>query len=650
LRTFLQLFLVSIPIIISFSTLDPVLSIRFVALSFFISVWFLFEILNKKHFNYNIFKQPVIIVFIIILVLSCISMLINNISSESTYSLLRLFMMLFLIIILSNFFQKNNYRLVIKPLIIFSLTLIIIYIIQFLVNYERIMLIDIDWKRNLEFDKISSTMANKNLLSSILFLLLPFTFYGLNKEKNLWKFLSAASIILFIFIILQTQTKAVIIALLLFLFSYLILIPSKIKMKIKMISFLVLIIFSFFLTKIQRFEKLKEEFTTISNFKNSTRYNLYISTIKLINDNLVFGVGPGSWKINISKYGLYNNKINDVIAQRPHNDILWIASESGLFSGICYIIIFLILIRDSYKLFSENKEKIIYLLIFSTLIGYLFISLVDFPLERISHNIVFCVLSSIVISSNIKEDKSSNISTKSFISYVFLGISLLSCIVSINRYVGEYNIAEAIKYKSKKNWEKVISYSTKAHNPFFEMENTSTPIKWYSGIAYFNLKEYELALKSFKDSYKINPYHVHVINNYATTLHVLGNTLEAKKKYQEVFKINHGFKDARINMSAILYNEKKYVESLKMILLSKVEPYWKRLDNDNYDNYIRNIIHAWYLDNISKMSVFEKNKIENLLRKHEKNPKKTSDTIVYFFKKNKEKKMDFRAFLLNIKH
>ena len=86
------------------------------------------------------------------------------------------------------------------------------------------------------------------------------------------------------------------------------------------------------------------------------------------------------------------------------------------------------------------------------------------------------------------------------------------------------------------------------------MENTSTPIKWYSGMAYFNLK-YELALKSFKDSYKINPYHVHVINNYATTLHVLGNTLEAKK-YQEVFKINHGFKDARINMSTILYNEK----------------------------------------------------------------------------------------------
>ena len=26
------------------------------------------------------------------------------------------------------------------------------------------MLIDIDWKRNLEFDKISSTMANKNFV------------------------------------------------------------------------------------------------------------------------------------------------------------------------------------------------------------------------------------------------------------------------------------------------------------------------------------------------------------------------------------------------------------------------------------------------------------------------------------------------------
>ena len=82
---------------------------------------------------------------------------------------------------------------------------------------------------------------------------------------------------------------------------------------------------------------------------------MYVSTFKLVNDNLIFGVGPGSWKINISKYGLYNNNSNDVIAREPHNDILWIASESGLFSGICYIIIFLILIKGTLiSCFSEN--------------------------------------------------------------------------------------------------------------------------------------------------------------------------------------------------------------------------------------------------------------------------------------------------------
>ena len=37
-----------------------------------------------------------------------------------------------------------------------------------------------------------------------------------------------------------------------------------------------------------------------------------------------------------------------------------------------------------------------------------------------------------------------------------------------------------------------------------------------------------------------------------------------------------GDKETRVNLAAILYNERKYVEALDMILQSKVEPYWKR--------------------------------------------------------------------------
>ena len=73
------------------------------------------------------------------------------------------------------------------------------------------------------------------------------------------------------------------------------------------------------------------------------------------------------------------------------------------------------------------------------------------------------------------------------------------------------------------------------------------------------------------------------MNNYATTLEVIGNSNKAKGIYNEIFEIDSTFKDARINFSAILYNEKNYNEAFKSIIKSSVEPYWIREDNDIYD-------------------------------------------------------------------
>ena len=125
--------------------------------------------------------------------------------------------------------------------------------------------------------------------------------------------------------------------------------------------------------------------------------------------------------------------------------------------------------------------------------------------------------------------------------------------------------------------------------------DTSIQVKWYTGLAYYNLKKYNSALKYFKDSYDLNPYNVSVLNNYATILEVIGNSNRAKEIYNEIFEIDSTFKDARINFSAILYNEKNYTEAFKSILKSNVDPYWSRKNNDIYDMYLRNIIHAWYL-------------------------------------------------------
>ena len=133
---------------------------------------------------------------------------------------------------------------------------------------------------------------------------------------------------------------------------------------------------------------------------------------------------------------------------------------------------------------------------------------------------------------------------------------------------------------------------------FYDIDNTSTPLLWYRGVAYFSLKNYELALKDFKQAYQINPNHIHVLNNLGTTYQLIGNSELAKLYYKQAIKVNPTFKEVRVNLSAILFNEKKYDEALSTILNSKVEVYWKRQkNNDNYDLYLKTIFNT-YINNI----------------------------------------------------
>jgi len=85
-----------------------------------------------------------------------------------------------------------------------------------------------------------------------------------------------------------------------------------------------------------------------------------------------------------------------------------------------------------------------------------------------------------------------------------------------------------------------------------------------------------------------------VLNNLATSYQMKGDSEKAKKFYRDVFKVNSTFKEARVNLAAILYNEKEYVEALDVILQSKVDSYSKRKkNNDNYDLYLKTIIKTW---------------------------------------------------------
>ena len=657
MKRLLQIFIAIIPLIVSFSTSDPTLAIRFLALSCIVSGVLFYYLLTNKSIYKEVVTHPAMLAFAVVIIAYIFSAFYNGFGSESIYSILKLFLSYVFAIIVIQFVLQEGYKSLLNSFIFFSLFLSAIYFYQIITNYSDIMSIKSEWKRNHEFDTIAATMGHKNLLSSIQFLMLPILIYILTIGKRVLKILSGLAILLILITIFQTQTRAVLFAVGIFSVSLFLLNKTNLHKKhfIGLLVGAVLLLGTGYaiMKYTNRYDPFVGEINKTLDFTSSARYKLYNSSLQLIADHPVFGIGPGNWKIGIWEYGLYIGSLGKSFAQRPHNDFLWVFSEGGFIAGIAYILLFLILLRDSYYLHKNRKEEdgIFYSLLFSCLLGFGFISLVDFPMERFSHNIIFFVLASFVIAGRIKKVKTK---MPTWFKLLLIGVSFFAIYVASIRYQGEIHAANAIHFKGKGNWNYVIKAIEKGYNPsYYEMENSSTPLLWYRGVAYFNQKKYDLALKDFKDAYKVNPYHVHVLNNLATSWEMKGDSKKAKKFYRDVFKVNPTFKESRVNLAAILFNEKEYVEALDVILQSKDWGYWTRKNvnfQDNYDLYLKTIVNSWINSVYVNANNKEKKALDALKLTFDKKPHLAAPKAKAIFKIRQKEDVDYLTALMLREH
>jgi O-antigen ligase/Tfp pilus assembly protein PilF len=625
MKKILQIFIILLPLVISFSTSDPTISIRILFLSIFVSIVLLLFLFSKDGIDMQIVKHPFSIIYLLLISAYLISTYINGFTPEGKIIILKLYLFYVFLLFVLHLLRKFGIEFILKPILYFSLIISLLYFVQIADFYLNLFGFNLE-KTNLEFNKLASTMANKNLMVSVQFLCLPLIIYLHTISNKFFKNLCVVTILLFILSLVLSQTRSVFVAIFVFVFVMMLFNRSLLKKKHYIYIFLSVILFlgtSFLLLKqFNRYDVFIQKMEKLINFSELGRYKLYNSTFQMIKDKPIIGVGAGNWKVAVWKYGLYKDRMGNSFAQRPHNDFLWTWSEGGILAMISYLLLFLIILRESYLryIISEGKERFLYSLLFSVTVGYSIISFFDFPMERVPHNILFLIISSVVLSKGIKSVKR-KIEIPKYIIVMFFLISTYSITFSYSRYQKEIHIRNAISFKAEGNNNLLIKAITEAYDPnYYEMDNTATPLLWYRGVGYFNLQRYKLALQDFNASYMVNPNHVHVLNNLATIYEIKGKHKKAKEYYYKSLEVIPTFKESRVNLSAILFNEKEYEQALDVILESKVYPYWRRKkERDNYDKYLKIIVNSWAKGLLNK-SEEETLRIKNILNSFEKNP------------------------------
>ena len=305
---------------------------------------------------------------------------------------------------------------------------------------------------------------------------------------------------------------------------------------------------------------------------------MWSRTIELAKDNPVSGIGVGNWKIVFPSYGidgLPGNMFKKTFFVRPENDYVWTLAEIGIAGFVLYLSVFFFAIYYAIKVMiysPEAKDKLLSILLFFGLVGYMVFSGFTFPKERIFHSMFLMLMMAIVISMYHWLQPDIKVVHRRFAlcySLLCIVILILAVVVGYFRLNAEIHTKRAFAARKANNWPVAIIEIDKGYSWWATLDPMSAPLKWYRGEANFLMNNIPQALEDFESAYKSHPYHIYVLNNLATCYEMTGDHDKAIAHYNAALQMYPEFEDALINLGAAYFNAGRYEESHKTMLRCK---------------------------------------------------------------------------------
>ncbi len=415
---------------------------------------------------------------------------------------------------------------------------------------------------------INGINGHKNQLSNFLYLLLPFQVIGSLRVSGIWKKLSIVTATLNVLLILFLQTRSTWVALVVFLGTIFLIDISSIFNYVRrsriVVGVLVLLLTAFLITVFSTGVIGYLKTSMLYSASIEERKDLWDNTLGIIRDNPIIGVGSGNWETHFANYGLddfdQQTQAGYRIPQRPHNDYLWILSETGIMGFLFYAVVISMAIRKSARQI-RIKHSLEVSFLFAAFLGYLALSFFTFSRERVEHIVFVNVILGILVSFE-SNKPGVTIRINKLFSALMLAVLFFLVTLGLYRIRGEYYMMKVIQYRQLGDPKRVEYFTNRVTSVFYMQDNFGMPISWYRGVALVEQGLNNEAFPNFQMAMTIAPYNVHVLNNLASSNELKGYHEEAKNIYKEAVRISPGFDDARLNLAAILYNEGNYKEAL----------------------------------------------------------------------------------------
>lgn len=548
--------------IISFLTVSLFYSIPYIFYNIYsikelyVNISVLFLLLGflfiKKDFEIIFNKYTIIVLlFILTLIFSGIR---NSSINRIIYSeKIILWINVFLIIFLFGNFIKLNLNKIINFIVFFNFLIVIIALIQYL---EFINIFDFAFRwANTFNNRIYSIFGNPDNFAVYLIATQPFIFYKYieNRKKIFLLFLLINLLCLFL-----TKSLSGLISVYIQIFLTIIYLFSRLKQyKNKIFLSVILILFFLFgLGNIFNLAVKKSDSINIRKF-------LWESTVLMIKDNFLFGVGAGNFRFFTPYYQgkLYNKKnypsyIDVHDEAYTHNDFLQVFAETG-FIGLIFFLFFLF--YPLYK-FLQNKNKITYFFIIS-MAGIIVFSIFNFPFSSFFIIYIYMFFGFILCEDENKKVIKTGNNKKLFLTFTVI-LFLFWSLNFFIKYYERYYLAQYFSYllakgKLDKAYEGILKYDKKIKDDY--------QINFYAGTICNGLKKYNEAEKYFKRAIELFPYFSSVYYNLGNAYFNNGNFEDAIKIYEKLIEFNPTYKPAYNNLATIFINTSRLDEAIVIL-------------------------------------------------------------------------------------
>ena len=288
-------------------------------------------------------------------------------------------------------------------------------------------------------------------------------------------------------------------------------------------------------------------------FDSSTiqsRMHYWKASQEMFLDNPISGVGGGQWKIEYPATGLKGtnesvmNGTTSIL--RPHNDVLWLLSETGI-GALFFIGMMLLALLHLLK----NKGQLLFGL---TIVAFGVYGFGEFPLERTTLLIPFAVAMGYLAS----QSKSIYEGGKPLSMTLSTAALVFTVAVSVARVGGEKEAAQALDGYMKRNTRAMVQNSVAATGTFFEMDIYNNPMPYFEGLGILisggqqpNAGILKKSAAAFQQALEIHPNHILSLNQLAQIRRIEGNYAEASRLYNKVLSMSPRNTSAALRLAEV---------------------------------------------------------------------------------------------------